>query len=307
MIGIKEVAVYRPGGAVQVEEVARALSVPASFALDKIGIAELSRLGEGEDTSDLAAAAVRKLFENSGLRAEDVECLILITQNPDGGGLPHTSAVLHAKLGLPAACLVFDVSLGCSGYVQGLAIAKSLMEAQGLRHGLLVTADPYSKIVDMADRDTAMIFGDGAAATWMSDSAVWDIGACDFGIDSASHRALEVNEDGRLFMNGRAVFNFAASEVPKSVARVLERSQLTMAEIDCVLLHQGSRFIVETIAKRIGAEGKAPFCAAQYGNTVSSSIPTMLAENLSADVSRLLLSGFGVGLSWATAILGRRT
>jgi 3-oxoacyl-[acyl-carrier-protein] synthase-3 len=305
VIGIRQVTLHRPQESLDALAVAEALAVSADFVRDKIGMERLARKNKAEETSDLAAFAARQLFDKHGLAAADVDCLVLVTQNPDAAGLPHTSAVVHRKLGLQKHCAAFDISLGCSGYVQGLAVIRSLMESQGLRNGILLTADPYSKVVDMSDRDTAMIFGDGATATWLSDAPVWQIGPCDSGIDSAGTDALKVDDTGRLFMNGRAVFNFAATEVPKSVERVLEKAQISIGDIDLVLLHQGSRFIVETIATRIGAVGNAPFVAAQYGNTISSSIPMILVEEVPDSAKRLLLSGFGVGLAWATCILER--
>jgi 3-oxoacyl-[acyl-carrier-protein] synthase-3 len=305
MIGIRQVTSFRPANFVNTFDVAETLSVSPDFIRDKIGMERLARKGIAEETSDLASAAARQLFDGHGLAPKDVDCLVLVTQNPDAAGLPHTSAVIHRKLGLRKSCAAFDISLGCSGYVQALAVIRSLMEAQGFRNGLLLTADPYSKVVDMFDRDTALIFGDGATATWMNGEATWRVGACDFGIDSAGCDALKVGDGGQLAMNGRAVFNFAATEVPNSIARVLERAQTPIDEIDLVLLHQGSRFIVETIATRIAAGQKTPFAATQYGNTISSSIPMILAEEVPDSARKLLLSGFGVGLAWATCILER--
>lgn len=177
------------------------------------------------------------------------------------------------------------------------------MESQGYRNGILVTCDPYSEIIDPNDRDTALLFGDGATATWLSDSPVWKIGHADFGISSHVHTALTINENGFLAMNGRAVFNFAATQIPASVDRVLTKTHLNIDQIDMLLLHQGSRYIVETLAKRLGTEDKTPFVAMEYGNTVSSSIPMLLAENVPDTAQRLILCGFGVGLSWATCIL----
>lgn len=126
----------------------------------------------------------------------------------------------------------------------------------------------------------------------------------DFGIKSSLSDAISV-VNGKLNMKGRDVFNFAATYVPRSVERILHNSKLTMSDIDIVLLHQGSRFIVETLSKRIRAEEKTPFVTANYGNTVSSSIPMMLEECNLNDVNTILCSGFGVGLSWATCILER--
>ena len=113
--------------------------------------------------------------------------------------------------------------------------------------------------------------------------------------------------DGKLFMNGRAVFNFAAKYVPADVATTVQKNGLTLAEVDCFILHQGSRYIVDTIADRLGVpHDKAKFYAADYGNTVSSSIPIILAEAMENKSNRsILLSGFGLGFSWASTVLKR--
>jgi 3-oxoacyl-[acyl-carrier-protein] synthase-3 len=117
--------------------------------------------------------------------------------------------------------------------------------------------------------------------------------------------ALEVTADRKLYMNGRAVFNFCALGVPKSIQRSLEKNNLTLDEIDFLALHQGSKFIVDTIGRRLGVAEKTPFLAADYGNTVSSSIPIILAEKAPKTAKYILISGFGVGLSCATTVLQR--
>jgi 3-oxoacyl-[acyl-carrier-protein] synthase-3 len=304
-IGIRDVAAWRPAGSIDTVALGAGLDAEPGFIAEKIGMQALARKHAAHDTSDLGREAALALFARAGLRPEQVELLVVVTQNPDGRGLPHTAAVLHHKLGLPRRCVAFDIGLGCSGYVQALAVCKALMEAQGLKNGLLVTADPYSKVIDDADRDTALLFGDGATATWLGESPTWRIGTPDFGIVSEQHGALAVNADGVLRMNGRAVFTFAATQVPASVQRVLGAAGRTMDDVDLVLLHQGSRYIVDTLAQRIGAAGKAPFHAGPYGNTVSSSLPMLLAEHVPPSAGRLLLCGFGVGLAWACCLLER--
>jgi 3-oxoacyl-[acyl-carrier-protein] synthase-3 len=179
------------------------------------------------------------------------------------------------------------------------------MAANAMTCGVLVTADPYSKIVDPDDRDTAMLFGDGAAAALLSEDPVWSIGRTDFGTLGQQRDGLMVKGDGKLAMNGRAVFNFSATEVPPSIRRALAANRLELADIDRFILHQGSRFIVETIAKRLAIEDRAPFCAQDYGNLVSSSIPVAFADAVRDSDRRVLISGFGVGLSWATTVLTR--
>jgi len=281
------------------------LAATTSLLENKIGVKQVARKENHEETSDLALAAVQKLFNISTINPEEIECLILITQNPDGYGLPHTSAILHQKAGLPPSCAAFDVSLGCSGFVYGLSVVSAFMEANGMTRGLLVTADPYSKIVDESDRNTSLLFGDGATATLMTDEPIWSIGKMDFTTQGDLKNALEVTSERKLFMNGRAVFNFCAQGVPKSIQRTLDKNNLTLDEIDMLALHQGSKFIVDTIGRRLGVAEKTPFLASDYGNTVSSSIPIILADNVPKTAKYVLISGFGVGLSCATTVLQR--
>jgi 3-oxoacyl-[acyl-carrier-protein] synthase III len=301
-VGIRDIGVYLPVNSIDNIAQGSHWDVEPNFIQNKIGNIRLTRKSESEDTTDIAKFAVENLFQKHETLKNNVQCLVIVTQNPDGHGLPHSSAILHDKLDLPQSCAVFDISLGCSGYVQGIMVAKGFMESQGLCNGLLVTSDPYSKIIDPEDRDTALLFGDGATATWLSNEPTWNLVSSDFGIVSNKHQALSVM-DGKLKMKGRDIYNFAATYVPQSVEKVLDRAGFTIEQIDLVLLHQGSRFIVETLAKRLCSEGKTPFASTYYGNTISSSLPIMLAELDMGAFERVILSGFGVGLAWATCIL----
>jgi 3-oxoacyl-[acyl-carrier-protein] synthase-3 len=232
----------------------------------------------------------------------NLDLIVVVTQNPDGHGLPHTSAVVHQKLKLPKTCFAFDISLGCSGFVAALAIVKGYLGATGGRRAVLFTADPYSKVQDPDDRNTALIFGDGAAATLVEETPNWRIGpAFDFGTDGSKSSALTVNPEGRLSMNGRMVFDFCALNVPGSVDRVLQANGLSKADVDAWVFHPGSKYIVDTISQRLKI-GPVPF-PAPYGNTVSSSIPMILKEMDPTKQRTVVISGFGVGLSWATTVL----
>ncbi len=303
-VGIKAVSVYKPNNYIDNVDQARKLEASEEFIVNKIGMLRLARKSQEQKTSDLAMFATEKLFLENDLLRDDIDCLILITQNPDDKGLPHSSAILHNKLNLNSSCSVFDISLGCSGYVHGLSVLKSFMESNGFSNGVLVTADPYSKIINTDDRDTAMLFGDGATATWLSnDFPLWKIGPFDFGIDSSNYNALKVKDDNFLYMNGREVFNFAATSVPDSIYRVLLKANITIQDIDLVLLHQGSKYIVETLARRMKTESKTPFAAADIGNTVSSSIPMLLYSAIKDSDKFIVLSGFGVGLAWASCLI----
>ncbi len=186
-------------------------------------------------------------------------------------------------------------------------VLRGVMEAQGMRSALLFTADPYSKIIQPDDRNTALLFGDAATATLISRSGDWIIGKATCNTLGASAQELETR-DGKLCMNGRAVFSFSVQRVPADSDQTLQLNGLKMEDIDLFALHQGSRFILDSIRPRLGVpEEKLPFVAGDYGNTVSSSIPIILADRMGdPSLRRILISGFGVGLSWASAVLSRR-
>jgi len=181
------------------------------------------------------------------------------------------------------------------------------MNANGFKRAVLVTADPYSRIVDSTDKGTALIFGDAATATLLDDAPIYSLGKFTFGTKGSEADKLMCST-GALFMNGRAVFNFAATEIPKNIRETLEFNGMSMEDIDHFVLHQGSRYIVQTIADRLRIDReKAPFLAATYGNTVSSSIPLMLSELMQEPANkRMLLCGFGLGLSWASTVIQRK-
>lgn len=306
-IGIQDIACYLPDGRLDNLLRAPALEATEELLREKIGVLKVSRKEAHHETSDLAVLAIEALTARSGVRLDEIDCLMVVTQNPDDRGMPHVSARVHGKLGLPRSCAVFDVSLGCSGFVYGLSILKPLMQAQGYRRGLLVTADPYSKIVNPADRNTSLLFGDAAAATLLSDSPVWHIGRFDLGSEGAEWQKIEVAADtGHLSMDGRAVLNFSAKIVPDSIRNAMRLNNISAEQVDRYVLHQGSRHIVRQLAKRLDvAEDRAPFLAGDYGNTISSSIPILLAQGVADGDRTVVISGFGVGLSWASTVLTR--
>jgi len=309
MIGIKAIGSYIPAGRESNFAKRERFDIDEEFIRGKLGVERVSRKAPEEDTSDLCVKAVADLDTRLGRSTEQVDCLVLCTQNPDGGGLPHTSAIVHGKLDLPKSCACFDISLGCSGFVYGLSVVTAFMRENGFVSGLLVTADPYSKILDPEDKNTVLLFGDGAAATLLGEAAPgdWVAGPFLFGTHGKDGAALQ-NRDGKLFMNGRGVFNFSATEVPKQVSALLDKAKLTPADVDLFLFHQGSKFIVDQLIKRLDLPPeKVPIELADQGNTVSSSLPLLLKDRLADQrLKRLLLSGFGVGLSWASTLLTRK-
>lgn len=308
MIGIKSIAAYVPENSIDNVAQGAKFGESEDFIRTKIGASLLTRKSDSEETSDLAAQAVRNLVASSDLEFGQIDALIVVTQNSDGSGLPHTAAIVQDKLGLDCGVAAFDVSLGCSGYVYGLSILKGLMQEAGLSHGVLVTADPYSKVIDPGDRVTSLLFGDAATATWLADGADWTVGRPILATDGAGAENLEVR-DGRLTMNGRQVFNFAALRVPPQIKALLEQEDLDPTDVDLYCIHQGSAAIVDAVSRRFrDVRERFVLDMDETGNTVSSTVPLLLIKYLDdPGVKRILISGFGVGLSWASSMLTRRT
>ncbi len=306
MIGIRSIAGYLPTGRIDNFDLKKKFEFENEFIEKKIGFRSISRKSADEDTSDMCCAAFEQMVRHGNVDPDSVQVVAVCTQNPDYS-IPHTAAIVHGKLGLAERCAAFDISIGCSGYVYGLAIVGSFMKAMGFTSGLLFTADPYSKIIDENDRDTALLFGDAATVTHIGTDPVFSSGRFTFGTRGKEHSAL-ICRSGKLQMNGRAVFNFSASVIPGDIKEALKLNGMKINEIDYFLIHPGSKYIVDFIKKRLQLpDAKTPFKAQLYGNTVSSSVPLMLTDLLADPLAgKVLISGFGVGLSWSTTVLYRQ-
>ena len=304
MLGIEEIASYLPKNKVSNYDKKDKFKLEDSFIEKKIGVKYHLVKEDGDMTSDLCVKSFKNLALKLDIVIEKIDCCIVVTQNPDFK-IPHTSAIVHNKLDLANNCACFDISLGCSGYVYGLANIISFMKHNNLKNGLLFTSDPYSEIIDRDDKNTALLFGDAATVTLISKNAKFVTKDFTFGTDGSKYKELICKD--KLYMNGRSVFSFTATTIPKHIITLLQKNNITDNDIDKYILHQGSRYIVDTIRKRLNvAEEKVVFDMYEYGNTISSSIPIILEKEIKDNKNkRLLISGFGVGLSWASAIIER--
>lgn len=302
MLGIKNIASYLPQNKISNYDKKEQFELDDDFIENKIGVKFHTLKEKDEKASDLCVKAFKNLLQKENIDINLIDCCVVVTQNPDFN-IPHTSAIVHGKLELPNDCACFDISLGCSGYVYGLSNIISFMKNNDLKNGLLFTADPYSEVVDIEDKNTALLFGDGATVTYITEEGIYIPKAFIFGTSGKDYKEL-ICED-KLYMNGRAVFNFTATTIPKHIQSLLEKYGLEDSNIDKYILHQGSKYIVDTIRKRLKVdETKVPFDMYEYGNTVSSSIPIILEKEIKISTNRrFVISGFGVGLSWASAIL----
>ncbi len=305
----------------------------AEKILEKTGIRE-RRIAAGDETAlDLAVAAAERLFgEHAGVR-DRVDFIILCTQAPDYV-LPSSSCILQDRLSLRTGIGAIDVNLGCSGFVYGLSLAAGLISAGAARTVLLATADTYSKYINDRDKSVRTLFGDGAAAALIcaDDEGRSGIGPFVFGTDGggadrlivpaggfrrpsdpasaieAEDRSGNVRSADDLFMDGAAVMNFTLREVPAMYRDLLEKAGLGETDLSAVVLHQANKFMLDSLQKKMKiAEEKFLRRYEYIGNTVSSTIPFVLEQEMAAGRlrpgSRAALLGFGVGLSWAGAIV----
>lgn len=331
---IAAIATHLPDRVLTNEELASLYPTwPAEKILDKTGIRERRIAAPDETAGDLAAHAAEKLFAQGACAREEVDFLILCTQAPDYV-LPTTACLLQDRLGLERRVGALDVNLGCSGFVYGLALGAGLIAAGAARTVLLLTADTYSKFIHAGDKSVRTLFGDGAAATLIVADPTGEasIGPFVFGTDGAGGKDLIVEAGGfrtprdagtglvaedaggnsrsreHLFMHGANVMNFSLREVPRTFARLLALAGATAADVDHVVLHQANKFMLDALQRKLGLPAdKVPRRYEDVGNTVSSTIPFVLADLIQLGQmvpgTRIAAIGFGVGLSWAGAMV----
>lgn len=304
MLSIKEIASYLPREKISNYDKKEKFELDNDFIENKIGVKSHTLKDINEKSSDLCVKAFENLSAKVTIDKDEIDCCVVVTQNPDFN-IPHTSAIVHGKLGFTEECACFDLSLGCSGYVYGLSNIIAFMKFNNLKHGLLFTSDPYSEIIDHEDKNTDLLFGDGATVTYITEDGTYVPIDFSFGTNGSGYGELICKD--KLYMNGRAVFTFAATTIPKHIQSLLSKNGLEDSDIDKYILHQGSKYIVDTIRTRLKInEAKVPFDIYEYGNTISSSIPMILEHEIHQEHNnKIVLSGYGVGLSWASAIIKR--
>ncbi len=297
----------------------------------KTGILRRHIAAEGELASDLAVQAAEKLFAK-GLDRSKVDFLLFCTESPDYI-LPPTACLLQNRLGLSKYIGAFDYNLGCSGFVYGLGIAKGFIESGQAKNVLLITAETYSKHIHPQDHSTAPLFGDGASAVWIEglESEKSGIRALHYGTDGSGAENLivpvggmrnsygvdkkettdqynNIRDNYHLQMVGSAISEFSLEVVPETLQNVLAEAGLAKEDVDYYVFHQANNFMLKYLQQKCDLLD-VPYWndVAEYGNTVSSSIPIALEDMLKANpdkhLQNVVIMGFGVGLSWAGGVI----
>ena len=295
----------------------------------KIGI-KRRYISNNLTAGDMAERAANNLFEEHSIDRSSVDALILCTQSPDYF-LPTTACLLQDKLGLSKNIAAFDFNQGCSGFIYGLAIAKSFVLSGIASNILLITSESYNKYIHPKDRGNRALFSDAAAATLISSDGMLEIGDFVLGTDGRGAKNLIVEtgaarhndkmgieidpENGvfqspdYLYMNGNEVFSFSLEVVPPLVRDVLIKNKLSQEMVDLFVFHQANKHMLNFIRKGLFIdEAKFYLCMEDFGNTVSSTIPIALyhalkESNINPSKSTILITGFGVGYSWGGTVL----
>jgi len=299
--------------------------------VDKVGIKERRFADADTCASDLCFAAAEKLINDMEVNREEIDLLVFISQTPDYK-MPATGIILQDRLGLPKSTIAFDINIGCSGFIYGLTTVYSYMLQQGFRKALLLDGETRSRVYSPKDRNTAFLFGDAGVAALIerdkkygesyfslnSDGSREELIKIDAGgyrnpstIETLKEKVRDehgnIRSDEQAHMNGADVFNFLIREIPRDVKNTLEYSNTDKESIDFYIFHQANDYINNYLAKKLKLDKvKVPMSIEKFGNTSSVSIPLTIATELPQKLkenNKILLCGFGVGLSWATAIM----
>lgn len=295
--------------------------------IENIGIEERRIVDSDVCASDLCYKAAKKLMEDNNIDPKSIDVLLFMSQTSDYR-IPATAPILQHRLGLSKDTACLDLSLGCSGYVYALSTAFAYASMEGVKRVLLLDGETFSKIVNKRDKVDWPLYGDGATATLVekgdfetSTFILQSDGAGEeavkiFGggmrnpvtIDSVIEREREegnIRNDLEIYMDGMDVFNFAMSVVPKGVKEIAKVTETTLEDIDWLVFHQANKFMTDFFAKRLKFNmEKVPYCIQKYGNTSSTSVPLTIVSELHDKMKngdRVVMCGFGAGLSWATA------
>ena len=330
MAFIKAINYYLPEKVVTNEELLKKFP---EWSVDKVaakvGIDSRHVADENETAGDLAEKAARKLFEEHNIDPKSIDFLLLCTQSSDHF-LPSTACILQDRLGIPTTAGAFDYNLGCSGCIYGMAVAKGLIAGGIAKNVLLLTAETYNTYLHPSDKSNRSIFGDAAAACLISTEGIAEIGEMSLGTDgsgakhlivetgAARHKAAtgkqttdddgHIRRDDYLYMDGSAIFNFTLDAVPAMMKDILAKNEMVKENIDYYVFHQANKFMLNTIRKVcVLPKDKFYVNLNETGNTVSSTVMIGLKQCLDAGTitpgMKVMVAGFGVGLSWGGTIL----
>jgi 3-oxoacyl-[acyl-carrier-protein] synthase-3 len=324
-IRIVSVGAYVPERRISNDELAQSVDTSDEWIRSHTGIGNRHICSEDQASSDLAVEAAAIAIRSSGLSPDDIDMVIVATATPDYLGFPSTSCIVQDRLGIND-CGAFDITAGCTGFVYALETGRALIHAGTAKHVLVIGVEALSKIVNWEDRNTCVLFGDGAGAVILGAADDDDkSGFIDSILRSEGSGALSLirkaggsrepfdrekteDKDIYLTMDGRKVYNFAVKVNAELITSILERNGLTFDDVDWVVPHQANIRIIQASARRLGIDLDKFFInIEEYANTSAASIP--IALNQLAGTGKLergqliLFIGFGAGLTYGANLI----
>lgn len=321
-VGILGTGKYVPERVLTNQQLEQMVETNDEWIVTRTGIKERRLAAEHEATSDLAFKAAEAAIANAGLTVADIDLIIVATVTPDMF-FPSTACLVQEKLGAKQAA-AFDLSAACSGFIYSLATGTSMIQSGLYKHILIIGAETLSRITDYKDRNTCILFGDGAGAVVIGEVAEGrGFKSFELGADGSGGELLKVggggsrhpataqtvaNNDHVIHMAGNDVFKFAVRIMGSAAEEALKKANVTKADIDLLVPHQANIRIIQSALQRLElTEDKAMINLDKYGNMSAASIPVALAEAVEQgrvnDGDTLCLVGFGGGLTWGASVL----
>ncbi|MFB6587802.1 beta-ketoacyl-ACP synthase III [Bacillus thuringiensis] len=304
-VGILGIGRYVPEKVVTNHDLEKIMETSDEWIRTRTGIAERRIADDTIDTSYMAVEASRKALEDAGINGEDIDLILVATVTPDRA-FPAVACVIQEAIGAKHAAAM-DLSAACAGFMYGMITAQQFIQTGTYKNVLVVGSDKLSKIVDWNDRNTAVLFGDGAGAIVMG-AVSEGKGVLSFELGADGSGGKHLYQDEYVMMNGREVFKFAVRQLGDSCLRVLDKAGLTKEDVDFLVPHQANIRIMESARERLNLpQEKMSMTIEKFGNTSASSIPIAMVEELQngriQDGDLIILVGFGGGLTWGAVAL----
>lgn len=304
-VGILGIGRYVPEKVVTNHDLEKIMDTSDEWIRTRTGIAERRIADDTIDTSYMAVEASKKALEDAGISGEDIDLILVATVTPDRA-FPAVACVIQEAIGAKHAAAM-DLSAACAGFMYGMITAQQFIQTGTYKNVLVVGSDKLSKIVDWNDRNTAVLFGDGAGAIVMG-AVSEGKGVLSFELGADGSGGKHLYQDEYVMMNGREVFKFAVRQLGDSCLRVLDKAGLTKEDVDFLVPHQANIRIMESARERLNLpQEKMSMTIEKFGNTSASSIPIATVEELQngriQDGDLIILVGFGGGLTWGAVAL----
>lgn len=293
---------YLPEKVVTNDDLAKIVETSDEWIFSHTGIKQRRYAKEEEKASDLAIKAI----ENMNVNLSDVDSIIVATATPDYYGFPSTACIISEKMKLNNVNMAFDIVAGCTGFIYALENARALICAGSAKKVLIIGVEILSKVVDFEDRNTCVLFADGAGCALVEKSN--NIFNSILGVENSGSEKLYIDKNSHIKMDGRAVYNFAVKRIVETILKLVEKNNLSLKDIDYIVSHQANIRILQAAAKRLKIESNKFFSNVdQVANTSAASIPLALAslknKNKLKDGDKIILVGFGAGLTYGGVFL----